>query len=216
MRNAPAEWLRPRRIAMTTLTEAAVDVVERWYAAFDARDLDALLDLVHPKIEITRTGPELARLPGASFHGPEGVQTLMDWAFEQFPDARVVSTTVRPVTAGILAQTTYSVDGSGRAEEQSTSCAVFSLIDGQIYRIHAFALESDALEFAATPGVLTAREREILQLLADGLNARQIADLLVLSPATVRTHVQNATGRLGARTRIEAVSMALRTGEIHF
>jgi DNA-binding NarL/FixJ family response regulator len=197
------------------MTEPGVETIERWYAAFDSRDLGTLLDLTHPEIEITPAGPKLARLPGARFHGPEGVQTFMKWAFEQFPDTRVVSTNLRRVVAGILARATYSVDGSELAEQQATSYAMFRLVDGRIYRIHAFRDESDALEFAATTGALTAREREILQLLLDGLNGRQIADALVLSPLTVRTHVRNAIGRLGARTRIEAVSLALRAGEIH-
>jgi DNA-binding NarL/FixJ family response regulator len=51
-------------------------------------------------------------------------------------------------------------------------------------------------------------------LLAEGLNAPEIAERLVLSPATVRTHVQNGVTRLGARTRVQAVALALTQGEI--
>jgi PAS domain S-box-containing protein len=61
---------------------------------------------------------------------------------------------------------------------------------------------------------LTPREREVFQLLASGLNAPEIADRLFLSPATVRTHVQNGMQRLGARTRVHAISIALGRGEI--
>jgi PAS domain S-box-containing protein len=63
--------------------------------------------------------------------------------------------------------------------------------------------------------VLTRREREIFQLLALGLSAPQIAERLVLSPLTVRTHVQNGMNRLGANTRVQAIAMALARGEIH-
>jgi DNA-binding CsgD family transcriptional regulator/ketosteroid isomerase-like protein len=61
---------------------------------------------------------------------------------------------------------------------------------------------------------LTPREREIFRLLALGFNAPEIADRLFLSPATVRTHVQNGVARLGARTRVQAVAMAVAQAEI--
>ncbi|MDX6636528.1 MAG: hypothetical protein QOJ01_39 [Solirubrobacterales bacterium] len=61
---------------------------------------------------------------------------------------------------------------------------------------------------------LTAREREILGLLATGLSGAEIASNLVLSPETVRTHVRNAMAKLGASTRSQAVVMALRLDEL--
>jgi DNA-binding NarL/FixJ family response regulator len=57
---------------------------------------------------------------------------------------------------------------------------------------------------------LSARELEVLELLADGLNGQMIAERLFLSPETVRTHVRNATSKLGARTRVQAVAMVVR------
>ena len=60
----------------------------------------------------------------------------------------------------------------------------------------------------------SAREREVLELLADGRTDGQIADLLELSPATVQTHVRNAKSKLGARTRAQAVAIALQRGMI--
>lgn len=61
---------------------------------------------------------------------------------------------------------------------------------------------------------LSRREAEILGLLAQGLTGEQIAQRLVLSPETIRTHVRNAMGKLEARTRTEAVVKALERGEI--
>ena len=58
--------------------------------------------------------------------------------------------------------------------------------------------------------MLSARELQILDLLADGLNGQAIAKLLFLSPETVRTHVRNATTKLGARTRVQAVALVVR------
>lgn len=54
----------------------------------------------------------------------------------------------------------------------------------------------------------------MLTLLANGLTGEGIAQRLVLSPETVRTHVRNAMEKLGARTRTHAIVLALRTGEI--
>lgn len=59
-------------------------------------------------------------------------------------------------------------------------------------------------------GSLSARELEVLELLADGLNGQMIAERLFLSPETVRTHVRNATSKLGAHTRVQAVALVVR------
>lgn len=61
---------------------------------------------------------------------------------------------------------------------------------------------------------LSEREAEILAMLARGLTGEEIAQRLVLSPETVRTHVRNAMGKLEARTRTEAVVKALEREEI--
>lgn len=59
---------------------------------------------------------------------------------------------------------------------------------------------------------LTAREREVLGLLADGLSSEAIASRLYLSANTVRNHVQSLLTKLGAHSRLEAVSIAARAG----
>jgi two-component system, NarL family, response regulator DevR len=59
---------------------------------------------------------------------------------------------------------------------------------------------------------LTAREVEVLGLLAEGLSSEAIAGRLFLSQNTVRNHVQNLLAKLGAHSRLEAVSIAARSG----
>lgn len=61
---------------------------------------------------------------------------------------------------------------------------------------------------------LTEREREIMTLVASGLQSGDIAEGLFLSPETVKSHVHNALGKLGAHTRAHAVAIALVTGQI--
>lgn len=57
---------------------------------------------------------------------------------------------------------------------------------------------------------LTPREREVLALMCDGLNNREIAQQLVVSRSTVKFHVSGILSKLGATSRTEAVASALR------
>jgi DNA-binding CsgD family transcriptional regulator len=59
---------------------------------------------------------------------------------------------------------------------------------------------------------LTEREREISALVATGLSNDEIAARLVLSPATVKTHVNRAMVKVGARDRAQLVVFAYRCG----
>jgi DNA-binding NarL/FixJ family response regulator len=77
------------------------------------------------------------------------------------------------------------------------------------------ALENERFVDPAVPpkgsrGKLTRRQRQILQLLADGEPTTVAARELGLSQETVKTHTRNALARLGARTRTHAVAIALR------
>ncbi len=77
----------------------------------------------------------------------------------------------------------------------------------QIVELHGYA--GDA---AARLGVLTPREREILQCLVDGMGRPQIAARLGMSPNTVRTHVHNLLHKLGAHSSLRAVAIAREAG----
>jgi DNA-binding NarL/FixJ family response regulator len=59
---------------------------------------------------------------------------------------------------------------------------------------------------------LTAREREVLTLLASGMTTKQIAKELVITPRTIGTHVQHILGKLGVHSRAQAVAFAHRGG----
>jgi DNA-binding NarL/FixJ family response regulator len=61
---------------------------------------------------------------------------------------------------------------------------------------------------------LSKREREIMDLLAQGLTGEDVAERLVLSSETVKTHIRNAMAKLEAHTRVHAVAIALREGFI--
>jgi len=67
---------------------------------------------------------------------------------------------------------------------------------------------------AAGKGVLSPREHQVVELLASGNTGEEVAERLGISPATVRVHVRNATGKLGANTRTQAVAIAVARGEV--
>ena len=61
---------------------------------------------------------------------------------------------------------------------------------------------------------LTPREREVLQLLTEGLNDKEIAQRLHVSPQTARTHMENILNKLGVNSRLQALVYALRHGVV--
>lgn len=61
---------------------------------------------------------------------------------------------------------------------------------------------------------LSARELEVLALIATGRDMDEVADQLCISPLTLRTHVQRILHKLGVHSRLEAVALALREGLI--
>ena len=92
---------------------------------------------------------------------------------------------------------------------------------GAVRAVHAglFVLHPEALvpsragDTAVAAGApLTSREREILELMADGANNRIIASRLAISRHTVKFHVASILAKLGAGSRTEAVALALRGG----
>lgn len=92
---------------------------------------------------------------------------------------------------------------------------------GAVRAVHAglFVLHPEALGPSAAGDTrvsagapLTSREREVLELMADGANNRVIASRLAISRHTVKFHVASILAKLGAASRTEAVALALRGG----
>ena len=132
----------------------------------------------------------------------------------------------------VLVLTTYADDGSiagalaagargyltkdaGRAE---IGAALRAVVSGQLTfgagvsgRV-ASALSGRGAEKDRLPDGLTAREAEVLGLIAAGLSNGEIAAELVIAEATVKTHINNAFAKIGVRNRIEALRYAVRHG----
>jgi DNA-binding CsgD family transcriptional regulator len=199
---------------MSLTFEQKAEPVRAWYAAYNARDIRGLVGLAHRDIEVAPMRPLGQALVGTSFHGHEGVRSLMQWTFDNYPriHAEVIELHDTPVWLTAEAVFRYDVEASPPASRRIWS--LYDVQDDVIRNIRAYATEDEARRAACPTAVLTPREREIFGLLARGRTSTQIAEELVLSPFTVRTHIRNGTERLGAKTRMEALSIALKHGEI--
>jgi DNA-binding NarL/FixJ family response regulator len=94
------------------------------------------------------------------------------------------------------------------------TAALNTVADGGTYvdpRLRPALLSRRATQRAPS---LSKREREIMDLLAQGLTGEQVAEKLVLSSETVKTHIRNAMAKLEASTRVHAIAIALREGYI--
>jgi two-component system, NarL family, response regulator LiaR len=112
--------------------------------------------------------------------------------------------------------------GKDEAAEELLSAAK-SAADGEVLidpttltrLLHRVALEReerrDALNLLSD---LTEREKEILQLLAEGMRNDGIASKLFISPQTVQTHIRNILGKLRVHSKLEAVAFGVRHGAI--
>jgi DNA-binding CsgD family transcriptional regulator len=188
--------------------------VRGWFAAYNARDVRQLCELSHPSIEIVPQRPLMASLMGTAFHGHVGLRTLMQFTLERFPRIHVELGPTRATGASVIAETTFTFDVEQVPRIRRDVWSIIEVGDQGIRRMYAYATADAARAATRHNATLTPREREVFELLARGLTAMQIAERLVLSPLTVRTHIQNAKDRLGAKTRMEALSIALKRGEI--
>ena len=87
-------------------------------------------------------------------------------------------------------------------------------VDGGELIARVRRLVTPSVEGSGTPDarldLLTKRERQVLELLAEGRQQDEIARELVISPKTVATHIQRILGKLEVRSRAQAVAVALR------
>lgn len=135
---------------------------------------------------------------------------------EENPDQRILLYTGTIDAATISGALDCGARGfahkGGSPEELAT--AIHAVAQGGTYM--DARLGSGLLARATTERVheLSPRQREIFDLLAQGMTGAQAAEKLFISPETVRTHIRNAMTRLEARTRVHAIALALRQKEI--
>jgi DNA-binding CsgD family transcriptional regulator len=99
-------------------------------------------------------------------------------------------------------------DGDAAARELDAAAAVFDQLGATLDAARVAALRGRA----ALPGGLSAREAEVLALVASGRTNREIAATLVLSPKTVARHLSNIFAKLGVSSRTQAAAFAYEYG----
>jgi LuxR family transcriptional regulator, maltose regulon positive regulatory protein len=104
--------------------------------------------------------------------------------------------------------------GRGEAAEREAAAALDRLLElgAELDAERARRILAGAARGQTPPGALTPRELEVLQLLADGLTNRQIAERLVVSEHTVHRHVTNMLRKLDLPSRTAAAAYAVRSG----
>ena len=155
-----------------------------------------LMDMVMPVMD----GPTATRLIREQF--PK-IQVL---ALTSFDEEEIVHRAIEAGAVGFLYKD---------VEEEELVGAIRSAKEGRPVlapeAMQALMHRSAQQAESATIEPLTARELEVLNLMARGMTNPQIAEQLVISPSTVQFHVHNILGKLGVNTRTEAVAKAIQT-----
>ena len=118
---------------------------------------------------------------------------------------------LKDATPGQLLQSIRAVYRGEAVLGSAVAATVLTKFRGMIERDQTAPLQESPGE---TPALLTPRERDVLNLLAQGLSNQSIAEALVVSVPTVKIHVSNILDKLGAGNRTEAVIEARRRGLI--
>jgi DNA-binding NarL/FixJ family response regulator len=120
------------------------------------------------------------------------------------------------VAHGSRAEHTVAADAlqAGATAYVAKSSPPEALVDAVDAAAESESYIDPAAENGNGHGGLTRRQREILQLYADGFSTEEVASRLERSTETVRTHAKAALSRLGARDRAHAVAIGLRNNLI--
>lgn len=149
------------------------------------------------RIRLTRPAEQVRILVLTTFDQDENVLLALRAGADGFLSKGASPT---ELTDGILAVAT-----GARALSPG---AVSAVVD---HVVHQRAIDTDPV-LAACFAELTPREREIVRALATGLDHAQIAEQFFLSPLTVKTHINHAMTKVGARDRGQLVALAIRAG----
>jgi DNA-binding NarL/FixJ family response regulator len=175
--------------------QAALDGIADLVAAERPADV-VLMDLIMPGMDgVTATAAISERHP-----------ELKVVAMTSFTEADKVHGALEAGAVGYLLK---------HAEADEVAAAIRAARRGEVHLDPVIARQltrSLVISRASTLDSLTDREREVLVLVAQGLSNRQIADALVISERTARSHVSNILMKLGLASRTQAALLAIREG----
>lgn len=167
--------------------------------------------------EIIDTDPVDVVLLDIRMKGMTGIEALGRMAAD-FPQVRVLMLSMHDQPGYVrraieLGASGYLLKSAGRDE---VLAAIEAVSVGETY-IQGSLVEPLLSDVTGTPrrtGRLSPREQQVLQLIANGSENKQIARELELSEATVKTYIRGVFDRLDVSSRAEAVAVGLRIGVI--
>jgi DNA-binding NarL/FixJ family response regulator len=194
-----------------------LDGIELVATASDGEEVIALCEEHRP--EVVLMDLRMPRLDGI-----EATRRLR----ERHPDVRVIALTtyaddesvLGALRAGARGYLTKDASGQDIRSAILTVAAGDAALDPAVQHHVVAALASDSTANPATstaaetqlPDELTPREAEVLALIAGGLTNTEIAERLVVSPTTIKSHINHLFAKAGLRDRAQAVNYAYRTG----
>jgi len=175
----------------------------------DGLELSAAIDRLKPHMVILDIG-----LPGLS--GLEAAEETK----QTNPEIKILVLTMYKTKDHLARAMEARVDGYLLKENafKDLLTAIDTIRDGRLYispLLTQVMVDFLARKSARKPEksqVLSPREQEVLQLLGEGKRDKEIAELLLISPQTVRIHVGNIRQKLRLRKRTELMKYALKTG----
>ena len=178
-------------------------------AVNDGRSLVCAAEEIHPDIIVTDVTMPL-------LNGIDAARQIR----ESDPDVKIIFLTMHPDVT--FATEALAAGGSGYVLKNSAGdellTAIREAIRGRVYVTKAIAeavrhgLSSRSNSWRSPLDKLTSRQREVLQLLAEGLQVKEIAVKLNVSPRTVEYHKYRLMDELGLRTAAEIARYAARHG----
>jgi DNA-binding NarL/FixJ family response regulator len=187
---------------IATGIEVVAAVADGEQAVEKVRELSpdvALLDLRMPRMDGTEA---TRRIRETAPHVAVVVLTT-------YADDESLLAALRAGARGFL---TKDADAESIARALRSAAAGQSTVDGELQRRLVEAAARSTPPRAQEVEGLTAREIEVLRLIAAGLSNGEIARTLVVSEATVKTHVNHLFAKAGLRDRAQAVALADRAG----
>jgi DNA-binding NarL/FixJ family response regulator len=174
--------------------QSAIDELPELAARDELPDV-VIMDLLMPRLD----GVAATKIIKERYPGVEVV------ALTSFSEAERVHVALEAGAAGYLLKD---------AEADQVAAAVRAAYRGEVHLDPAVARQLTRTLVApqGTATALTPREREILVLVAQGKSNRDIADALVISERTARTHVSHVLSKLGLTSRTQAALWAVREG----
>lgn len=209
--SAPAVGVMSDQAVSARVTSAHAVLSPALLAQVRALDPDVLLLDLDRAGQLFELSQLFARLPFPEAAGPAIVALV---------DAPSPAFTAHALRSGVKSILPRDASADEIVSAIQAAYAGFVLLDSDLAqdlarhihadatRVHAEANDDEAFDD------LTARETEILRMLAEGLGNKQIAIALGISEHTVKFHISSILDKLGASTRTEAVTSGIRMGLI--